>query len=68
MIGSVANLAARLCSVAEPAQILISGRAYSRVEPGFDANFLGALELKGFRRPVDAYELLSARRQEAAIA
>lgn len=61
VIGTVANLASRLCSVAEPGQILISGRAYSRVEPNFDASSMGTLDLKGFRRPVEAFTLVGER-------
>lgn len=57
VVGSVANLAARLCAVAEPGQIILSERAFSRVESIVRATSLGALELKGFRRPVEAYSL-----------
>lgn len=57
VVGSVANLAARLCGVAEPGQIILSERAYARVDSIVSATSLGALELKGFRRPVDAYSL-----------
>lgn len=61
VIGSVANLAARLCGVAEPGQIIISGRAYARLDGKFEARELGALELKGFRRPIEAYDLIGPR-------
>ncbi len=57
VVGSVANLAARLCAVAEPGQIILSERAYARVDSIASATSLGALELKGFRRPVVAYAL-----------
>ena len=57
VIGSVANLAARLCAIAEPGQIVLSERVYSRVESMVAATSLGSVELKGFRRPVDAYQL-----------
>jgi adenylate cyclase len=57
ILGSVANLAARLCAVAEPDQIILSERIYTRVESLVTATPLGQLELKGFRRPVDAYAL-----------
>jgi class 3 adenylate cyclase len=58
ILGSVANLAARLCAVAESGQIILSERIYSRVESLVTATSLGQLELKGFRRPVDAYALV----------
>ena len=57
VVGSVANLAARLCAVAEPGQIILSERVFTRIEPFVTATSLGALELKGFRRPVEAYAL-----------
>jgi class 3 adenylate cyclase len=58
VIGSVANLAARLCALAEPGQIVMSGRVYTLVESIAQATSRGAIELKGFRRPVDVYELV----------
>jgi class 3 adenylate cyclase len=57
ILGSVPNLAARLCAVAESGQIILSEQIYSRVESLVSATSLGQLELKGFRRPVDAYAL-----------
>jgi class 3 adenylate cyclase len=57
IVGSVANLAARLCAVAEPGQIILSERVFARVESIVTARSLGELELKGFRRPVHAYAL-----------
>jgi class 3 adenylate cyclase len=58
IVGSVANLAARLCAIAEPDQIVISERTYTRVEAVVEATPLGHLDLKGFRRPVAAYALI----------
>jgi len=55
ILGSVPNLAARLCAVAEPGQIVLSERVYARVESIVKATPLGELELKGFRRRVEAY-------------
>jgi class 3 adenylate cyclase len=57
VLGSVANLAARLCAIAPAGQIVLSERVYSRVESIVAATSLGAVELKGFRRPVEAYQL-----------
>jgi class 3 adenylate cyclase len=57
ILGSVPNLAARLCAVAEPGQIVMSERIYARVEPMVRVTALGQLDLKGFRRPVDAFAL-----------
>jgi class 3 adenylate cyclase len=56
-VGSVANLAARLCALADAGQIMLSRRAYTQVEPMVTAEPLGSFELKGFSRPVEAFGL-----------
>ena len=47
-IGSVTNLAARLCAEAQPGQILISHRVHVSTEDVVAAEPVGTLELKGF--------------------
>lgn len=59
-VGSVLNLASRLCDAAEPGQIVVSQRVLGEVEELVEAEPLGALELKGFGRPVEAYAVTSA--------
>jgi class 3 adenylate cyclase len=54
-IGSVTNLAARLCGEARPGQILIPRRLHAMLESLVDAEPVGELTLKGFSRPVPAY-------------
>jgi len=54
-VGSVLNLASRLCDAAEPGQIVVSQRALAEVEEFVEAQPLGQLALKGFGRPVEAY-------------
>jgi adenylate cyclase len=56
-IGSVTNLAFRLCAEASPGQILISQRIYAAVTDLVEAKDVGPLQLKGFHRPVVAYEI-----------
>ena len=56
-IGSVTNLAFRLCAEAAPGQILISQRIYAAVTDLVEAKELGPLQLKGFHRPVVAFEI-----------
>ncbi len=58
VIGSVTNLAARLCEAAKAGQILVSQRALSAVEPLFRAEPVGELSLKGFHRPMAAFEIV----------
>jgi adenylate cyclase len=59
-VGSVLNLAARLCDAAEPGQILIGPRVLAEVEEIVEAEPLGALELKGFGKPVEAFAVTAA--------
>ncbi|HET7028285.1 MAG TPA: adenylate/guanylate cyclase domain-containing protein, partial [Candidatus Limnocylindrales bacterium] len=61
VVGSVANLAARLCSIAESGETVLSERAWARVETMATARALGELDLKGFRRPVAAFALTGLR-------
>ena len=56
-IGTVTNLAARLCGEADGGQILISARVAAAVEGLIDAESLGALTLKGLARPVPIWSV-----------
>ena len=56
-IGSVTNLAARLCSEAQANQILISKRVLATIEDLLDVEPAGELTLKGFQRPVPAFNV-----------
>jgi class 3 adenylate cyclase len=57
-IGTVSNLAARLCGEAKPGQILISQRALAAVEQLVECQPVGDLTLKGFRKAVPAFNVL----------
>lgn len=56
-IGSVVNLAARLCSVAEPWQILVTQRVLSSTDDLVVSTPVGDLDLRGFSRPVRAFDV-----------
>ena len=56
-LGSVTNLAARLSDEAGPGQILISQRVHAALEDRVEVSLVAGLEIKGFARPVRAYEL-----------
>ena len=60
-IGSVTNLAARLCGEAKPGQVLIARRVYAAVEEMVDATPAGELTLKGFSRPIPTYDVIGLR-------
>ena len=65
-IGTVTNLAARLCGEAGDGQILISPRTFSKTEMQIEAGTVGELSLKGFQRPVLAHNVLSLRPPSAS--
>jgi class 3 adenylate cyclase len=56
-IGSVVNMAARLCSVAEPWQILVTQRVLSSTDDLVVSTPVGDLDLRGFSRPVRAFDV-----------
>ncbi|MBR0824566.1 HAMP domain-containing protein [Bradyrhizobium manausense] len=62
-IGSVTNLASRLCDEAKANQIVVSRRVYGIVEPWVEARPLDDLQLKGFNHPVLAMEILGWREE-----
>ncbi len=67
-IGTVTNLAARLCGEAKPGQILISQRAYGNVERFVDAEPAGELALKGFSKPMAAFSVKGRRSVATEVA
>jgi adenylate cyclase len=66
-IGAVTNLAARLADEATGGQILISQRLYAEVETDVDVVPAGEFVLKGFQRPVVAYNVLGVRGPAAGL-
>jgi class 3 adenylate cyclase/putative methionine-R-sulfoxide reductase with GAF domain len=59
-IGTVCNLAARLCAEAKDGQILVSSRVARAAEAVARLEDLGNLELKGLRRPVAAFNVVQS--------
>jgi class 3 adenylate cyclase len=58
VIGRQVNLASRLVGVAEPNQIIISERTSEQVKDLVDVTEVGPLTVKGFQKPVTAYNVL----------
>ena len=56
-IGAVPNLAARLCDEAKDGQILIDGKVKIAVESAAQLEPLEELRLKGFHRPIKAFNV-----------
>ena len=66
-MGTVTNLAARLCAHAGPGQILISQRVFAAAEDIVTAELVGELELRGFSRPTRAYNVLGLDAARATV-
>ena len=64
VIGTVSNLASRLCGEALGGQTLVSQRVFGAVQSFAHAQSVGELDLKGFRRPMAAYSVLGYREPE----
>ena len=58
-IGSVTNLAARLCSDAAAWQVLVTDRVLAQVEERVAAELVGDVQPKGFSRPVRVHDVLT---------
>jgi len=57
-IGTVTNLAARLCGEAKPSQILVTRRVASDAEDLVETEPVGPLTLKGLAKPVPAFNVV----------
>jgi class 3 adenylate cyclase len=60
-IGTVTNLAARLCGEAKGGQVLVTSRVAGAVEELIECEEVGALTLKGFLKPVPTFSVLRLR-------
>jgi adenylate cyclase len=65
-IGSVVNLASRLCAHAKAGQILVSSRVAQQISGQWQTNSVGEFPLKGFSKPAPIYEIVA--KQLAATA
>jgi adenylate cyclase len=60
-IGAVTNLASRLADEATAGQILIAQRLYAEVEDAVEVESVGEFALRGFQRPVAAFNVVGLR-------
>ena len=58
-IGAVTNLASRLADEATAGQVLITQRLHAEVEEEVEVEPVGELTLKGFRRPIPAFNVIA---------
>jgi adenylate cyclase len=63
-IGTVTNLSARLCQEAQDGQILISQRVQAEIEHLVEATPVGPLVLRGFAKPIAAFDVVRLREAE----
>jgi CheY-like chemotaxis protein/class 3 adenylate cyclase len=66
-IGAVTNLASRLADEATADQILIEQRLYAEVEANVEVEAVGSFTLKGFQRPVAAFDIVAVREPAAQV-
>jgi adenylate cyclase len=66
-IGAVTNLAARLADEAAAGQVLIAQRLYAEVETDVEVEPVGEFTLKGFQRPVPAFNVLAVSQPTAPL-
>jgi class 3 adenylate cyclase len=64
-IGTVPNLASRICSEAKPGQILISQRVLSAVEDLAETEPLGVVSLKGLARPISVFDVRGLKKSDS---
>ncbi len=64
-IGTVSNVASRLCDEASSGQILISPRVHLAVENHVTVEPAGEFELKGIRRPLEVFNVVDLSAPEA---
>jgi len=65
-IGTVTNLAARLCGAAKDGQILVSPRVAIAIEDAVALEEIGDLALKGLSQAVAVYNVLAVGAQPSA--
>ena len=60
-IGTVSNLASRLCDKAQSGQVLIAESVYAKIEDLAEVKRIGDVSLKGFLKPVPVLEVLALK-------
>jgi class 3 adenylate cyclase/tetratricopeptide (TPR) repeat protein len=65
-MGDAVNVAARMEQTADPGTVQITAKTYRLVEPFFDVQARGPIEVKGKAEPVSAYRVLARRAEPGA--
>ncbi len=66
-MGDAVNLAARMEQTATPGTVQIGGDTHRYVEPLFDFESLGGIEVKGATEPVPAYKVLGRKSDPGSL-
>jgi DNA-binding response OmpR family regulator len=64
-IGTVANLASRLCDETKGPQIVINQKTLSHIEDIVETEPLGLLDLKGFSKPINSFNVIRLKDDQA---
>ena len=64
-IGTVANLASRLCDEAKGPQIIINQKTLPHIEDIVETEPLGLLDLKGFSKPINSFNVIGLKDGQA---
>jgi adenylate cyclase len=67
-IGAVTNLASRLADEAAGGQVLVTQRLHAEIEDDVEVEPAGEFTLKGFQRPVVAFDVIAVREPAAQLA
>ena len=63
-LGDTVNLASRMEQIAEPGNIMVAEDTYKIAKDQFKFKPLGALDIKGKKKPVSAYEVIEPKEEE----
>ncbi len=66
LTGDTVNTAARLRSLAEPGDVLVSAETWQQVSDHFEAEVVAAVEVKGKERPLSSYRICGPRATPAS--
>jgi class 3 adenylate cyclase len=67
VMGDTVELASRIQDLAEKGQILTGPETYRQTQKQFEYRSLEPLPLKGYKKPIQLYELLSKKKERQAI-
>jgi len=67
IIGNHVNLASRLQYLTPPDSIYITSSTYALVEDIVDARYIGPIEIRGFHKPIEVWELSGSKDDHSSL-